>query len=72
MAEVEDLTAKLDSFVVTPPSSSEKHTARPRVDSVRASPTPPKGSDRKRSPYGWPPRYDVPRTTVVDGSEEDD
>ncbi|KAF1840478.1 dynamin-1 [Cucurbitaria berberidis CBS 394.84] len=71
LAEVEDLTAQLDNLVVTPPSSSGSKHKRPRVDSVTASPTP-KGSGRKRSPYGWPPRHDVPRPTIENGSDEDD
>ncbi|KAJ4372438.1 hypothetical protein N0V83_004212 [Neocucurbitaria cava] len=71
LAQVQDLTTKLDNLVVTPHPSDGLKPTRPRVDSVTGTPTP-KASGRKRSPYGWPHRYDVPRPTVEDDTDNDD
>ncbi|CAO2656981.1 Nn.00g057840.m01.CDS01 [Neocucurbitaria sp. VM-36] len=71
LEQVQELAAKLDSLVVTPPSSDGLKPTRPRVDSVTGTPTP-KTSDRKPSPFGWRPRHNVPRPEVENVTDEDD
>jgi hypothetical protein len=60
---VEDLAEQLDGLVVTPPPSR----ARPRVDSVAATPTPQETGKR-----GWSPKYDVPRVAVERDSDDEE
>jgi hypothetical protein len=60
---VEDLAEQLDELVVTPPPSR----ARPRVDSVAATPSPQEVGKR-----AWSPRYDVPRVAVERDSDDED
>ncbi|KAL7771099.1 hypothetical protein CFE70_001041 [Pyrenophora teres f. teres 0-1] len=67
----DELSCQLDNLVVTPPSPvSAPVRSRPRVDSGTATPTPKKQS-RRRSPFGWPPSYEVPRAAVEDASDDD-
>ncbi|EDU50737.1 interferon-induced gtp-binding protein mx [Pyrenophora tritici-repentis] len=67
----DELSRQLDNLVVTPPSpASALVRSRPRVDSGTGTPTP-KKQGRRRSPFGWPPKYDVPRATVEDASDDD-
>ncbi|KAF1946345.1 dynamin-1 [Clathrospora elynae] len=66
---VDNLSSQLDNLVVTPPSSESGHSRR-RVDFGTATPKP-KKMERKRSPFGWPPKYDIPRLPDEDVSGDE-